>query len=142
SVIKRGKEKPRPQPAGFNNETSSEWEEIARYWPFKEPAPEVAHFFDEYVHDSRSAFKLYGEGNEAEAIAALREWSQELRRAKAEYNNYVNSTFAWPKSGPPNYGLNTNECLAAEQYDRTRSIPVYLNEGREPYAGGDAGYFR
>jgi hypothetical protein len=142
SVIKRRKEMPRKQPAGFGNEVSNEWEEIARYWPFKQPEPAVAHFFDEYVHDSRSAFKLYGQENDAEAIAALREWSQELRVAKIEYKNYVKSTFGWPKSGPPNYGMNPNQRIAAEQYDQTRSIPVYINEGREPYIGGEAGYFR
>ncbi len=142
SIKERGKEMPRKQPAGFKNEVSSEWEEIACYWPFKQPEPVVAHFFDEYVHDSRSAFKLYGQENEAEAIAALREWSQELRVAKIEYKNYVNSTFGWPKSGPPNYGMNPNKRIAAEKFDQTRKVPVYINEGREPYVGGEAGYLR
>jgi hypothetical protein len=142
SITKRGKKAPRKQAAGFKNEVSSEWEEIAYYWPFKQPEPEVANFFDEYVHDSRSAFKLYGQANEAEAIAALREWSSELRVAKTEYRKSVNSTFSLPKSGPPNYGMNPNKRMAAEEYDKIRTIPVYINEGREPYAGSEAGYFR
>jgi hypothetical protein len=142
SILKRGKEKPRKQPAGFENEVSSEWEEIACYWPFKQPQSEVTDFFDEYVHDSRSAFKLYGHGNESDALAALQEWSKELRVAKIEYKNYINSTIAWPKSGPPNYGMNVNKRMAAEAYDKTGAIPVYINEGREPYIGGEAGYLR
>ncbi|MGX4640731.1 T6SS phospholipase effector Tle1-like catalytic domain-containing protein [Massilia sp. SYSU DXS3249] len=142
ATTKRGKKTPRRQPAGFNNDVSSEWEEIACYWPFKKPEQEVAHFFDEYVHDSRSAFKLYGQENEAEAIAALREWSQELRLAKIEYKNNENSWFSWRKSGPPNYGMNPNKRIAAEKYDQTGSVPVYITEGREPYVGGEAGYFR
>lgn len=142
SIAERGKQQPRPQKPGFNDSVDSEWEEIARYWPLQPPAPGVAHFFDEYVHDSRSAFKLYGEGNELEAIAALQEWSKELRFAKIAYKKYSESIFAWPVSGPPNYGMSVNERMAAEEYDRTRTIPVYINEGREPYAGGDAGYFR
>lgn len=142
SILKRGTGVPRKQPAGFENEVSSEWEEIARYWPFKQPQQEVMDFFDEYVHDSRSAFKLYGQANEAEALAALREWSQELRVAKMGYKNYVNSRFAWPKSGPPDYGMNPNGRIAAEEYDKTRAIPVYINQGREPHVGGEAGYLR
>lgn len=142
SIASRGKQAPRKQPAGFKNEVSSEWEEIACYWPFKQPQPEVANFFDEYVHDSRSAFKLYGQANEAEAIEALQEWSQELRVAKIKYKNYVSAPIAWPQSGPPDYGMNTNERIAAEKYDQTGKIPVYINEGREPYVGGEAGYLR
>ncbi|MGJ9418275.1 T6SS phospholipase effector Tle1-like catalytic domain-containing protein [Massilia sp. CMS3.1] len=141
SILKRGKEAPRKQSAGFENEVSGEWEEIACYWPFTPPQLEVTHFFDEYVHDSRSAFKLYGQGSEAEAVAALREWSKELRVAKVEYKN-ASSILAWTKSGPPNYGMNPNERIAAEEYDKIRAVPVYINEGREPYAGGEAGYFR
>ena len=141
-IMNRGNQAPRKQAPGFDNEVANEWEEIARYWPLKKPEPEVAYFFDEHVHDSRSAFKLYGQENEAEAVAVLREWSRELRIAKVEYDKYLKSTFAWPKSGPPNYGMNPNERMAAEKYDETRSVPVYINEGREPYVGGEAGYFR
>ena len=142
SIRERGKKVPLEQPAGFENEVSSEWEEIARYWPFKQPQPEVANFFDEYMHDSRSAFKLYGHANEAEATEALKEWSKELRVAKIEYKNYLNSKLAWPKSGPPNYGMNINKRIAAEEYEKICAIPVYINEGREPYVGGEAGYLR
>ena len=141
-ILERGKQVPRQQPAGFGNEVSSEWEEIACCLPFKQPRPEVANFFDEYVHDSRSAFKLYGQENEVDATEALKEWSKELRVAKIEYKNYTTSRLAWPKSGPPDYGMNTNKRMAAEAYDKIHAIPVYINEGREPYVGGEAGYLR
>lgn len=143
SIRKRGKEAPRKQSAGFGNEVPSEWEEIACYWPFKTPSPEVANFFDEYVHDSRSAFKLYGQANEAEAVKALQEWSQELRVAKLEHSKTSYSTLARIIApSPPNYGMNPNERIAAEAYDKTRMVPVYITEGREPYVGGEAGYLR
>ncbi len=142
SIRKRGKDAPRTQPAGFGNEVASEWEEIALHWPFKSPAPEVANFFDEYVHDSRSAFKLYGHGSETEALTALKEWSQELRVAKINHANASYSKLKHVTAGPPNYGMNANERIAAEAYDKIQAVPVYINEGREPYAGGEAGYFR
>jgi hypothetical protein len=142
-IAKRGGKAARKQPAGFENEVSSEWEEIALYWPFAQPLPEVTDFFDEYVHDSRSAFKLYGHANEAEAIVALREWSQELRAAKVKHGNASYSILGRAvTSGPPNYGMNPNKRMAAEAYDKTGAVPVYINEGREPYAGSEAGYLR
>jgi len=142
SIAERGKVKPRAQVAGFHNDVSSEWEEVARYWPFKKPDQAIMHFFDEYVHDSRSAFKPLGEKSESEALAALKKWSRELKTAKLQYKHYQNAIIAWPRSGPPNYGLNQNKRMAAEAYDRIRTIPVYINEGREPYALAEAGYFR
>jgi len=38
--------------------------------------------------------------------------------------------------------MNTNKRMAAEAYDKIHAIPVYINEGREPYVGGEAGYLR
>jgi len=142
SVAERGNVAPRPQPLGFNNDVASEWEEVARYWPLAQPDPVVMHFFDEYVHDSRSGFKPLGEKSEAEALEALKKWSRELKIAKLRYKEYQNSVLAWPRPGPPNYGLHQNKRMAAEAFDRTKTIPVYINEGREPYGLAEAGYFR
>jgi len=142
SIIKRGKVKPKPQKAGFDDEVSSEWEEVARYWPFAKPDQVVMHFFDEYVHDSRSGFKPLGEKTEAEALEALKKWSNELKVAKLRYKESQNHFTIWSRPGPPDYGLKPNKRIAAEAYDRIKTIPVYINEGREPYAFAEAGYFR
>jgi hypothetical protein len=53
--------RPAPQKAGFNNEHLLEWEEIAGWWHESPQPPEaVISFFDNYVHDSRAAFKIAG----------------------------------------------------------------------------------
>ncbi len=50
---------PAQQRAGFSNDHKSEWEEIARwYQPRPTVSEAVAVLFDDYVHDSRSWFKI------------------------------------------------------------------------------------
>ena len=52
---------PRQQKMGFDNEHLSEWEEIAAWWQESPRPPDaVVSFFDNYVHDSRAAFKIGG----------------------------------------------------------------------------------
>jgi len=57
------------------------------------------------------------------------------------------------RAGPPDYGMDRNERMAAEAFDRerkakpnerdlTKLIPRYINEGREPSFLAEAGYFR
>lgn len=49
------------QKAGFDNEHMPEWEEIAAWWQDSpQPPAAVITLFDEYVHDSRAAFKIGG----------------------------------------------------------------------------------
>lgn len=53
--------RPVPQKAGFDNEHLLEWEEIAGWWHESPRPPDaVISFFDNYVHDSRAAFKIAG----------------------------------------------------------------------------------
>jgi len=52
---------PAQQKAGFGNEHLLEWEEIARWWQESPRPPDaVISLFDNYVHDSRAAFKIAG----------------------------------------------------------------------------------
>ena len=53
--------RPAQQKIGFDNEHLAEWEEIARWWQESPRPPDaVVSFFDNYVHDSRAAFKIAG----------------------------------------------------------------------------------
>ena len=53
--------RPVQQKAGFSNEHLPEWEEIARWWQESPRPPDaVISLFDNYVHDSRAAFKIAG----------------------------------------------------------------------------------
>jgi hypothetical protein len=53
--------RPAQQRAGFGNEHLPEWEEIARWWQEAPRPPDaVISLFDNYVHDSRAAFKIAG----------------------------------------------------------------------------------
>jgi hypothetical protein len=141
------------QVPGMHNSVSSEWKEIARLRPFEALPQEMVHFFDEYVHDSRAAFKLSGADNPADAVKELQEWSRALATGKSLYSNrmYEAGMHSW--SGPPDFGMKTNERIAAEAFnearkasptetDLTKLIPRYINEGREPSAFAEAGYFR
>jgi hypothetical protein len=139
SVAARGKKRPQQQAAGFDNTYDNELEEIATYWPFKQPESEALHFFDEYVHDSRAGFKLTGADTEAAAIEELKKWSKRLAAAKQQYEAQFEGSHAL---FPPDYGLDTNERKAAEEFDRTGKIPRYYVSGREPYLAAKSGYFR
>jgi hypothetical protein len=53
--------RPAEQKAGFSNEHLPEWEEIAKWWQESPRPPDaVISLFDNYVHDSRAAFKIAG----------------------------------------------------------------------------------
>ena len=134
--------KPRQQPAGFDEEHLSEWEEIATWWDRGQPlAPAVVSFFDDYAHDSRAWFKLLPKvmggspDNEAELRAVLREWVEKMQAAEKarRYNPRVTS------------GLNAEQRAAADAFARSgkaETIPRMVNQGREPFAGAKAGYLR
>jgi len=137
----RGDRRPARQEPGFKESNELEWEELAVYWPLQIPSASVLNFFDEYVHDSRAAFKLSGQDNEEDALKLVKKWSRQLKFAKQRYASNTmtgNRTF----DGPPDYGLPTNARMAAEDYDRLQTLPRYVVEGREPYSKARAGYFR
>lgn len=134
----RGNKAPQRQQPGFQESYAREMEEIATHWPFHTPSPEVMHFFDEYVHDSRAGFKLTGQDNEPDALKQVQAWSRQLEIARQEYGSGLEGASA---KGPPDYGMETHQREAAEGYDRIGKLPSYYTTGREfPHWG--AGYFR
>lgn len=138
--------RPAQQKAGFDDEHSSEWEEIATWWGRgKPPSDAVMEFFDNYVHDSRAWFKIgpSSADNEEDMHVALADWVMRRKRAKAN------------KGGPVMHGrgvsqrqldaidnLTEGQRRAADEYARTGKIPRMITAGREPFTLGIAGYLR
>jgi hypothetical protein len=138
--------KPVHQPAGFDNEHSAEWEEIATWWAkVKQPSAAVMDFFDHYVHDSRAWFKisLSSPDNEEDMHTALTDWVIRRKRAKANegrpvmQGRGVSSTHLAAIDN-----LTEGQRQAADQYARTGKIPRMVTSGREPFTWGIAGYLR
>ena len=139
SVTDRGNRRPQAQKPGFDENYDNELEEIALNWPLPKLGADIMHFFDEYVHDSRAGFKLSGHDNEPDALAAVRRWSQHLDAAKQRHGIGLEGSNL---DTPPDYGMNTNERIAAEEYDRTGKLPRYYTTGRESYSSFKSGYLR
>jgi hypothetical protein len=138
--------RPATQKAGFDNEHEAEWEEIASWWHKRlTPSVEVMNFFDNYVHDSRAAFRPLstGSNNEKEMHEELASWVQ--RRKAAEFNrNNRSKLFAGEKSAFVQIGdgLSEDQRRAADDYAKTGKIPRITTEGREPFTSARAGYLR
>lgn len=135
--------KPQQQPAGFSNDHEREWEEIARWYQPRPTVPgAVAVLFDEYVHDSRSWFKIIpgNPDSEQKTIAMLEKLC--IRRDEAARLR------SGPQAGrlPRGYGhsLTAEELRLANAYTAGgKKIPPMITEGREPYSGMNrAGYLR
>jgi hypothetical protein len=143
---KGSKFKPVTQQAGFDNDYEAEWEEIATWWQKRSvPSAEVMNFFDNYVHDSRAAFKPVpgNPDNENDMHEALTNWVQ--RRKAAEFNKKNRTKlFAGEKSAFVQIGdgLSEDERRAADEYAKTGKIPRMTTEGREPFMLARAGYLR
>jgi hypothetical protein len=153
SLAKWKNSAPKKQDAGFDNSVPNEWEEIATYWPLRQPNQQVSSFIDQYVHDSRAAFKLRGPDSENETLETFQKWSEELRTRRLLYNKPIATPYGPYIPGPPDYGMATNARMLVEEFERARKsspnerdlkkfIPRYINEGREPASLADAGYFR
>ena len=57
--------------------------EIAKSWDkVQQPSSAVADFFDNYVHDSRAAFKPTGADSQAKVRAILEKWLSKLKQAE------------------------------------------------------------
>jgi hypothetical protein len=138
--------RPSEQKAGFDNDQEAEWEEIATWWQKRSlPSAAVMNFFDNYVHDSRAAFKPFKTGTDTE-----KEMHQTLaklvqRRKAAEFNKamrtklLVSEKAAFVQIGD---GLSEDERRAADEYAKTGKIPRMATTGREPYTPARAGYLR
>ncbi len=156
---------PKTQEPGFDDSHAREWEEIATWWDSPPPPPAVLSFFDDYVHDSRAWFKLYGPypDSEAKMIKNLEDW--EKRRTTAIRVNEINReiaegkgmAFAMMRASQASAGmvapiqqsdgLTPAQREAAIEYARTKKLPRMVTSGREPYDMGygiklRAGYLR
>lgn len=133
--------KPQEQAPGFEREHENEWEETARWWSSHEPLPAAAaHFFDEYVHDSRAWFKLVpgNPDSEDDMKDLLAGWARRVEWAKARQHmahrrNGANMT---------GDGLTPEQREAALEFKRTQQIPRMGTSGREPFFLAKAGYLR
>ncbi|WP_332876742.1 hypothetical protein [Massilia sp. S19_KUP03_FR1] len=153
--------RPVAQRPGFENDYENEWEEIALWWNTRPSlAAEIAHFFDEYVHDSRAWFKLIpgNPDNEADMIALLKKWDTKRMQAlndNAEFYRRFALTHgdaaaqrARQKTPCPvaKDGLSDEQRTAAQEYARTQKIPTMTTSGREPfeayYISSRGGYLR
>ncbi|WP_281910644.1 phospholipase effector Tle1 domain-containing protein [Massilia varians] len=140
------------QTAGFGNSHASEWEEIATWWSKEKVAhPAVLDFFDNYVHDSRAWFKLIpgNPDNEKDMRDTLDAWIR-TRKAVASHNQVRSRMHG---RGSSLYrmraqdGLNEDQRRAAEEYQKSGTIPRMTTEGREPWGSATdmiacAGYLR
>jgi hypothetical protein len=156
---------PKTQVPGFKNDHEAEWEEIATWWKKAPPLPQaVLTFFDEYIHDSRAWFKLIpgNPDSEDDMHALLREWivmreNDRARNALAEkmFLEHQKELFRLtgrkqdanaPKYRPLHDSLTDAQRRLAEEYIRTKRIPIMLTEGREPFQwmgiSSRAGYLR
>lgn len=133
------------QPPGFTDEHESEWEEIARWWDtYQAPSQAVMRFFDDYVHDSRAWFKLIpgNPDNEADVLELLKKWQQQLVTAKRRFEaSAADPERADTIPGPPDYGMPINERLAVEEYEKSKQIPRYTTQGREPFEASSDTWF-
>jgi hypothetical protein len=150
---------PLPQDPGFDKEHKNEWEEIATwYHPNPTPPAAVMTMFDEYVHDSRSWFKIMpGEPDTEEKMhELLRKWAktrktylrlcEETVKLKAA-NGGVDPRMVKREARfylPENkYEQQAAEAKAADEYlaSGSKVIPHMITTGREPWAW-KAGYLR
>lgn len=135
---------PEAQPTGFSNDHKSEWEEIARwYQPRPTVPPAVSVMFDEYVHDSRSWFKIIP-GN-PDSVKKTKDMLEKLCFKRDEALRY--RALKQHGRSPRRDGhleLTEEELKLANAYTAGgKEIPPMITEGREPYAGlNRAGYLR
>jgi len=147
------------QQPGFKNERDEEWKAIAKWWkarPLVSPVA-IAKMFDEYVHDSRSWFKLIP-GNPdsvAKVHEQLKSWAKyaperTLIKDLKVLNGGVDPRYRNPNFGQgreESHGLTAAQLEAADKYlastSSPKAIPKMITTGREPYEWKSyAGYLR
>lgn len=147
--------KPELQRAGFSNDHKSEWEEIARwYQPHPTVSEAVAVMFDEYVHDSRSWFKIIPGHPDSvketkeklEKLCFKRDEGARLRARAAQMGATFGMDMRQGRIRRPERSmeLTPEELKLANAYTAGgNEIPPMITAGREPYAGSNrAGYLR
>jgi hypothetical protein len=144
---------PAYQPPGFHNEHLKEWEEISTWWDgYPALSDTVTNFFDEFVHDSRAAFKLAPGSCDSptKQLAQLAHWARgpapELRK-QAELVGRGQGALPGTRNELPPDPITPEQRLATEEFKRTGAIPRMITSGREPFGGKTlfqprAGYLR
>lgn len=130
---------------GFDQAHADDWREIASWWgKVQEPANAVVDFFDNYVHDSRAAFKPTGADSQAKVREILDKWLAQVRKAEADrvvrLRPHGRGMSVHGKEG--NDGLTEEQRRVAAEYAKSGKIPRMINDGREPYLLAGAGYLR
>ena len=148
------------QEPGFQNDRDEEWKAIAKWFNERPVPPQaVAKLFDEYVHDSRSWFKLIpgNPDNVAKVHEQLKGWVKKrdgqaamratIAKLKKENGGvdprYRNKDFV--SGSEEREWLTPEQLKAANEYSASggKVIPRMITEGREPYAWKSyAGYLR
>ncbi|HYC41825.1 MAG TPA: DUF2235 domain-containing protein [Noviherbaspirillum sp.] len=117
------------QPPGFRNRRENEWMEITRFWGEEVLPAGMEKFFDDYVHDSRAAFKLTGR-----EASEVKDYLESLVRMLVDHER---NPHADHRVDP----LTPEERKLAEIYMKTGKVPEMKSDGREPLSAG-AGYLR
>jgi hypothetical protein len=117
------------QPPGFRNQRENEWMEITRSWDDEALPAGMEKFFDDYVHDSRAAFKLTGR-----EASEMKNYLESLVRMLVDYERD-------PSADHRVDPLTPEERKLAEFYMKTGIVPQMKSDGREPLSAG-AGYLR
>ena len=122
------------QAPGFHNSRDEEWEEVAGYWHTESVTPEVAQFFDNFVHDSRAWFKLSGTESD-DVMGELQGWAARLD----DYEQQKAADFPYGHRSMP---LSQEQLQWVLRFKATGKVPVMQTGGREPLMLAQAGYLR
>lgn len=130
---------------GLDEAQLHDWREISSWWEkLGQPSGEVADFFDNYVHDSRAAFKMGGADSQEKVRANLTKWLKCINHAKDDRvaRSSISGKGMTALDIKAHDGLTDDQRRAAEEYGRTGKIPRMINDGRESYLFAAAGYLR
>lgn len=130
---------------GFDEGQLQDWREIAAWWDkVQQPSSAVTNLFDNYVHDSRAAFKPTGADTQAKVRASLDKWLGQIRLAEDDrvvrLRQMGRGVAVYRKEGID--GLTDDQRRAAMEYAKTGKIPRMASDGRESYLFAAAGYLR
>lgn len=129
----------------FDSAQVDDWKEISTWWDkAPQPSKAVADFFDNYVHDSRAAFKLSGPDREDKVREVLDKWVARVKQAEDDrkVRLRVHGRGMSVHGKDADDGLTDDQRRAANEYAKTGQIPRMINDGRESFLIAAAGYLR
>lgn len=120
---------------GYDPGRFAEWPELNSFWRSPPVPAATAHFFENYVHDSRAWFKVSpGAWEAADVEAGLKKWAE-------RYDDLISRGINPRNTLEPSVPFTTEEIGWIEHYRKTKKIPAMKTSGREPFELG-AGYLR